>query len=1162
MPFYRVNIDGNELLAAPKQTIRDVAEANGIDIPTLCHDPKLQNYASCGLCVVEVEGLPKLVRSCSTEISDGMIVNTNTPKVRESRKTTLELFLSNHSGDCKAPCTLGCPDQVDIQGYVGLTANGEFLEALKLIKQDLPLPACVGRVCPHPCQSACRRGLVEDAIQIAWIKRYVADLDLQSAHPYVPEIAPSTGKKVAIVGGGPSGISAAYFLRRQGHAVVIFEANSEFGGMLHYGIPMYRLPKDIVAKEVDILRRMGVELRHNTRLGTDITMKYLRDNYDAVYLAVGAWKSSRMNIPGESLKSIYGGINFLTNFARNTPIRTGRTIAVLGGGNTAMDAARTSIRLGAEKVYLLYRRTKEEMPAIGVEIREAEEEGVEFRFLVNPVEFIGDENGRVCRIKLQHMQITEADAKGRRNVVPIENAYEYLDVDSVIMSIGQQTILDGLDGVQANPHGQIQVDPNTFQTNLPGVFAGGDAIDNKLKIAIQAIADGKHAAKVMHSYLLGELTAHKTPYFVVKDNMTYEKIGKPPVKDKAHMAHLDPFIRINNFEEVVGGFTEDEATYEGNRCLECGCMDYHECDLFKRANQYAVRPERLAGEKVHLEVEQDHAHILRDPDKCILCGMCVRVCAEVMDNEALGLVQRGFDTHVEPALGRRLSDTSCISCGQCVSICPVGALQEKRPIHKQVPLQPEVTNSACAGCGVGCNLNIETKGDMILRMQPVKEDKVSGGILCEKGRFDYENYQPKERLTQPMIRRDGKLIPVSFDEAILQLARKAQSIQLLYNQNALGIAISDMYTNEEMYLAKKLAFEILKTDHIFSLGYHDSGLSETLGDDASTVRFEELEHSDLIMVVGGDIFRTHTIAALKMKRSVDVKHQLVTINTKATKLDEWATEVIRVPDQRAFLEEVVKALIDLNPECKTEGFEELKQHLQAVTVTDRARELALKYQHVKKAILVYNKECMSLAEQTLLADMAILSTHIGLPRSGILQLKENVNSQGIADMGLGFDRSRELGMIESGVIKAMISFGEELPLEHIRKLKFLAVQTATMTETAEQADVIIPAATLAESEGFVTSSERRVQPVRPCRKPLLGMTNFDIFKKIMWTFDSHSSFITREKILEEISEFNPDYRGIHHLKDQSFYWPTRSGVQLYWDGQYRTPSGKARLLTP
>ncbi|NTV91034.1 MAG: NAD(P)-binding protein [Clostridiales bacterium] len=292
MANFRLNINGIEVTGRPGQTILEVANENGIEIPTLCYDERIKIYGACGLCVVEVDGNPKLVRSCATEIADGMVIKTETERVRGSRQVALELLLSDHTGDCRPPCREACPGKTDCQGYVGLIANGNHREALELIKEQLPLPASIGRVCPHPCEEACRRQLVEEPISIAALKSFVADADLGSEDGYIPELEEETGKRIAIVGGGPAGLTAAYFLAKKGHSVEILEAMPQAGGMLRYGIPQYRLPKEVLDMEIATIEDMGVEIRTNIKVGRDITLEYLRNTYDAVYLAIGAWALS------------------------------------------------------------------------------------------------------------------------------------------------------------------------------------------------------------------------------------------------------------------------------------------------------------------------------------------------------------------------------------------------------------------------------------------------------------------------------------------------------------------------------------------------------------------------------------------------------------------------------------------------------------------------------------------------------------------------------------------------------------------------------------------------------------------------------------------------------------------------------------------------------
>jgi len=374
MKKFRLNIDGKEVLGLPGQTILEVARENDIFIPTLCYDERTEIYGSCGLCVVEVEGNPKLCKACATEIAPNMVIMTNTDRVVESRKTNLELLISNHNGDCKAPCAKACPAGTDCQGYVGLIANGEFALAHELVKDRIPLPASIGRVCPHPCEDACRRGLVDEPISIAALKRFVADVDMND-EMFIPEIEEETGKSVAIIGGGPMGLSAAYFLRQKGHEVTIFDSMPKLGGMLRYGIPEYRLPKDVLDAEISVIEAMGVDIVPNTKIGEDLSFESVHNDFDAVLIAIGAWKSTGVGCPGEDAEGVMGGIDFLRKVVRNNYIDFGETVAIVGGGNTAMDACRTAVRLGAKTVYNIYRRTMDEMPADKIEVEEAAEEG-------------------------------------------------------------------------------------------------------------------------------------------------------------------------------------------------------------------------------------------------------------------------------------------------------------------------------------------------------------------------------------------------------------------------------------------------------------------------------------------------------------------------------------------------------------------------------------------------------------------------------------------------------------------------------------------------------------------------------------------------------------------------------------------------------------------
>ncbi|MCH4891096.1 2Fe-2S iron-sulfur cluster binding domain-containing protein [Acidaminobacter sp. JC074] len=1153
MSQIRVNINGVEINTHSGYTILDVARENGFEIPTLCQDDKLKHYGSCGMCVVEVENNPRLIRSCSTEIRDGMVIKTETNRIRESRKTTLELMLSNHQGDCKAPCMLGCPSNVDVQGYVGLTANKEYEEALKLIKEALPLPASIGRVCPHPCQTACRRGLVEDAISIAWIKRFVADMDLEKAQPYIPAIKPQSGKRIAVIGGGPGGLSAAYFLKRQGHDVAVYEAMPEFGGMLKYGIPLYRLPKDVLQSEIQIIESMGVKLIPNTKIGRDITLEHIRNQFDAVYVSIGAWKSAYLRCPGIESEGIIGGIEFLNKFAINEPVSTGNKIAVIGGGNTAMDACRTAIRLGAKEVYAIYRRTKADMPAVDVEIEEAEEEGVVFKFLSNPVEFISDDQGKVTHIRLQKMRQTEMDASGRYGV-EATGEEEILPVDSVIMSVGQKLSPEGFADIDLNDRGNISIN-KSFMTNLKGVFAGGDAVNRGAGIAIEAIADGKNAAAVIEKYLRGEFIVHQDLYMVKKE-VTPGDLKEVVRAEKSHMGHENPELRIHNFEEVVHGFTEKEAKSEASRCLECGCMDSFECDLFNYANQYDVKPQRFDGDKKALPIDDEHFYIAKDPNKCILCGMCVRICDEVMDQGILGFANRGFSANVQPAFNKSMVDTECISCGQCVSVCPTGALMEKALIKKPVPLEGEITETICNQCGLGCSIELESKGNLLLRSLPKATDSINKGLLCKKGRFDLVLQQNKKRIHKPMVRKNGVLEEVTWDEAILYIARKAQSINLRYGDNSMAIIVSGKYFNETLHLAKKLSNDTFKTDHVYANKGYKKGLKEVLGYDASTNIVTELEYTDMIVAIGTDFMNKQPVLGVRIKKAVQKDVRLVVINNQATSGDQLAEE--RYYNHNLdLLKGVAKCLLEKTKFNSGNNLLDFIDSIEHVEVTSESEHIASQLLEKKNVMFVFDRTNLSDEAVQLIAEIAVISGHIGRPRNGVIQLRDQGNIQGMVDMGINMNTYELERKIQSNKIKGLLIMDDNISVKLGDSLEFIMIQAEYESPLTKYADVVMPSPTHAESDGVITSQDRRVQRVQSAVVSKTLMSNTDQLQEIMRVFDNYK-LVRNESILEEIGKAVPEYLHVAENINNDSYWPF-GGSRVLYEIRFNTKNGLANF---
>ena len=725
----KYTIDGVEVIAEPSDTILSSATRAGIEIPTLCFDARTAIYGACGVCLVEVEGVPRLLRACSARPQEGYVVHTHSERVDRARKTAFELLLSDHTGDCRGPCQLNCPARTDCQGYVGLIANGEYDSAIKLIKNKIPLPASIGRVCPHPCEKACRRKNVEEPINIAQLKAFAADIDLNK-DSYLPDVMVRTGKKVAIIGGGPAGLTAAYYLNIMGHSVTVYDMMDKMGGMLRYGIPQYRLPKEVLDKEIAIIEKSGVKLVNNVKLGKDFTIESLKAENDAVIVAVGAWKSSSMRTPGEDLEGVYGGIDFLRAVIKGNPPEIGARVAICGGGNTAMDACRTAVRLGAKEVYVIYRRTRAEMPADALEIDEAEEEGVIYKFLTNPISFNG-ENGKLKSVTLQIMELGEPDASGRRRPVPVEGKTEEIPLDSVILAIGQKLVQGDVSELQLNDRGNIEADPDFFTTSMDGVFAIGDATNRGASIAIEAIGEADRCAKAVDAYLNNQKIDTRVPYISKREESTID------YSDREKQARLNPKVlapevRNKNFDEVSLGFTEEEAQKEASRCLECGCREYYKCKLLNVAQRYDIDPSRFKGEMPQTYTHDENAFIERNTAKCILCGLCVRSCREVMDIHALGLMGRGFTTEPSPAFALPLDQTKCNNCGLCVQLCPTGALTEKANLKKQVPLDEQLTETFIDINGEKAAVLVSRYNGKILRVIPNDEISRNAGLSREE----------------------------------------------------------------------------------------------------------------------------------------------------------------------------------------------------------------------------------------------------------------------------------------------------------------------------------------------------------------------------------------------------------------------------------------------
>jgi NADPH-dependent glutamate synthase beta subunit-like oxidoreductase len=515
--------------------------------------------------------------------------------IMEIKTMSKRLLHLNQFDDRIAPCHQTCPAEIDISKYIFQIKQGDYEGAVNTIRERNPLLLACGRVCPHPCEDKCRRGAEEEPVSINQLKRFVADYELNSGKRLPISCAPSTGKNVAVIGGGPAGLSNAFFLKRLGHDVTIFDAMPKLGGMIRYGIPEYRLPKDVLAWEIQGILDLGIEHKPNVILGRDFDIgSLIASGFDAVFLGIGAWKDYNLGVEGETLKGCYTGISFLSNFSlwqqgetiKDQPF-VGKKCVVIGGGNTAIDCVRTLIRLGAEEVSIVYRRTRKEMPANMVEIEAAEHEGVQFTFLAAPTRVLGDDDGNVVGLEYLKMELGEPDDSGRRRPVPIEGSETVIDIDMLITAIGQgpdvffkdesKRLDEDLNITRWNT---IDCeDPVALQSSIPYIFTGGDSATGAA-LVVDAIGAGRRAARSIHLQLTGEkITPPAKTLF--QDNIPetiFESVDGLVKSERTKMPELPVDDRIKTFEEADLVITEEEAKYESNRCLRC-CLTCYDKDV-------------------------------------------------------------------------------------------------------------------------------------------------------------------------------------------------------------------------------------------------------------------------------------------------------------------------------------------------------------------------------------------------------------------------------------------------------------------------------------------------------------------------------------------------------------------------------------------------------
>lgn len=1187
-------INGKEVVTTPGKTILEVVHENKLDkIPTLCYDKRVEPYGSCFLCVVEVEGMNKLTASCCTPIADGMKIFTDNERIRSSRKTALELLLSNHYADCIGPCINNCPANVDAQGYIALISMGKHEEALKLIKKQNPLPLSIGRVCVRDCEVACRRQIIDESVGINHLKRYVADIDAK--HKWVPGIKEYKNKKIAVVGGGPSGLTCAYYLTLEGYKVTIFEKLTRLGGMLMVGIPEYRLPKKILDDEIKWITDLGIIVKTNMEMGKDFNIDSLfKDGFDSIYIAVGAHKPSTMRLENEDdTEGVLWGIDFLRQLPSGVPRLKG-TVIVVGGGNTAIDAARSALRCGADRVKIVYRRSIKEMPAHHEEIHAAQEEGIEILFLTNPKSIIRDKKKKLKGIVCLKMKLEEATPGERPRPISVEGSEHELDCDYLIGAIGQQvdtSFNDSEKGCRLERWGTINVEKGTLETSIKGVFAGGDVVSGPFT-AISAIAHGKIAARSIDKYLItGKVEKQQNPFLSFKhkfSQVSEHELSHVEKAPRKKMPELPVDRRIDNFDEVELGYTDEQAVCEPARCIECGCSEYYDCQLRLRADDFGVDISRYLGETRKYKVDTRHPFIVMDPNKCINCGRCVRTCAEILRVSALGFINRGFRAIVKPALEKPLMETNCIACGNCVDTCPTGALTEKFPFKVVGTLKKDNFEAVCNFCSIGCKINFKIVDEKIFFVSNAEEsgviDSHNKGYLCVKGRFGHRYLMEKNRLEKPLIKGDNGLEETGWERAVEYTVHRVKEIIDKFGPGAVALFGSPKMSNEELYLLQKFARTGLKTNNIASFsnllyGPDLESMDESIGITTSTVSMENIRNADVVIVMNGNLSEENLIMELKIKEAQKQGAKLILVNSSEIKLTKFADLWIdsRKGTSTVLMNGIMRELVEKNlidkKQMEIDGFNTLKEMVEEYTtgiVTETTDITIKKYNQLldwvgkpgQKIIFIYNIDSpreKSKNDLKAVGNFLLLTNRFEKEGSGIIITREYANSTGLLEMGVtpnylpGFVKAFETEEIDriakhwnsdleelfkpvdieekllKGEIKALLVFGED-PLivsdnrKYFNGIEFLAVQDMFRTDTSEEADVVFPAASFIEQDGTYTACDRGVQRVNPIKKSKTGIENRKLIERLSNQFSKIHTANSFSEISNEIKEVNRFYQ--------------------------------------
>ncbi len=708
-----VIIDGKKIEFSSACTIMELAEKNGIKIPSLCYDKRFPHYTSCFVCIVKDVKTGRFLPSCSVSVGDGMEISTKDEEVIKYRKLALDLLLSEHDADCFSPCKTSCPAGIDVRDYIILAKNSSDLDGFIRIREKNPFVSVVGRVCPAFCEKDCSRTHLESSLAIRLIKRRIGDTVYEQLDKKLFEIEKQLvkkdkdPKKIAIIGSGPAGLSCAYYLKMNGHDPVIYEKEAELGGMLRYSIPEYRLPRAVLDREIASILRLGIE--YKTKINVDEAMLIdLKKEYHKIVVSTGTWKESDLGLGETNYENVFSALSFLKLVSTGNINIHGKKAVVIGGGNSAIDSARTLLRLGFSDVSLCYRRTRQQMPAQNIEVEDALKEGVKLYELLAPIEL------KDKKISFGVMELScELDSSGRKKICETGVKVEK-DFDVLVYAIGQKA---------AN---EFAIDEK--------VLLCGDAKNGATSV-IEAVSDGRKLA-MSFCKSTDELAfySERQKGILVKELNSYSRVNSQET------IHRLPQERIKDFHEAELGFTDLTCRKEAQRCLDCGCSSIQDCSLRELSLEYKVQPHKFkvndstGGEKHFID---DSIRLFTyEASKCIKCGTCVRVCDKVAGVKAISFMGRGFDSKIANSPKSDMNSSTCILCGMCIDSCPTGALVEHISDFKREGLKEEIRE--CDRCILKCKLlcTLDNEG-VVIRVRSYDTP------ICSIGRWGKEHYKGK-----------------------------------------------------------------------------------------------------------------------------------------------------------------------------------------------------------------------------------------------------------------------------------------------------------------------------------------------------------------------------------------------------------------------------------